>query len=284
MKVVFLIIFGLSDFISENLSNELTVALKVKNFAGHPIEVFRVSDQGNDFRRETKQPIRNATETSMDLLQGHRYAVRFLDDIISKDSAEFVKDLKEEILMVNIDPIQNKLDLYQITISEILINNTKLITSDCFTKYNTSENFTDCVAERLQKSYEKLHKDVEEIDTAYDNMADRMRNYTCVDSTLETSLPISSHDMSIGEKLYTVNTMFNTSHAKIWTIDDFVTADECEQFIEHGLPRLERATVSGQDGGSDISLSRKAQQAGLNLMRRPDHPLWNLYHRILHVT
>lgn len=106
-----------------------------------------------------------------------------------------------------------------------------------------------------------------------DQIADKLRNYTCADESLPTSTPKSSAVEFIYGKEYTVHTYLNMEMAKIWAVPDFVTDEECNLLMEHGRPRLQRAAVVGADGLGEISESRKAQQAGYNIEDEND-PLW----------
>ena len=81
-----------------------------------------------------------------------------------------------------------------------------------------------------------------------------------------------------------VNILLNTSHANIWTIEEFVTQSECDTLMRHGLPRLTRATVAAEDGSSIVSVNRKAQQASYDLYNQKNDPLSSLYNRILNIT
>lgn len=77
----------------------------------------------------------------------------------------------------------------------------------------------------------------------------------------------------------------DTDHAKIWTIDNFITPDECRILMNHGRPRLTRATVAAEDGSSIVSENRKAQQASYDLhAKKQKDPLWPLYNRVLATT
>jgi hypothetical protein len=55
------------------------------------------------------------------------------------------------------------------------------------------------------------------------------------------------------------------------------SSDECDIFLKHGRPLLQRATVAAEDGTSVLSESRKANQASYNfkLDQNPENdPLW----------
>ena len=53
------------------------------------------------------------------------------------------------------------------------------------------------------------------------------------------------------------------SSSQIHFIHDFITDDECKAMEEAAQPKLHAATVASGDGGSKLSESRKALQAGI---------------------
>ena len=56
-------------------------------------------------------------------------------------------------------------------------------------------------------------------------------------------------------------------------------------FIEHGTPKLRRATVAAEDGSSVVSENRKANQADYRFPGPlSEDPLGELYQRVLNMT
>ena len=134
--------------------------------------------------------------------------------------------------------------------------------------------FTDCVANLLQEDIVKISDSKDQLTKYRDLISSRLRNYTCSDLTMNSSEPISTETFSYANKRYKVDVIFNTPHAKIWAVHDFVSDDECAHFMKYGQSRLRRATVAAEDGTSTVSPHRKAQQAGYDLQTRPNDPLW----------
>lgn len=83
---------------------------------------------------------------------------------------------------------------------------------------------------------------------------------------------------------YEVKVLLQQDHAKVWTIDNFISHEECQTLINDAGGRLERATVSGANGGSVVSESRKAQQAAYSMSAGASDPLWPLYNRALEIV
>jgi hypothetical protein len=116
-----------------------------------------------------------------------------------------------------------------------------------------------------------------------DLMSGRLRNYTCADEKLETSKPLRSETIHYEGKRYTLDILFDTPSAKIWGIENFITDEECSVLENHARPRLERATVAGEDGTSIVSPNRRANQAVYDGVERngESDPLYPLYDRAL---
>ena len=91
--------------------------------------------------------------------------------------------------------------------------------------------------------------------------------------------------MSVENGRYNVETLFENSRAKIWTVANFISDDECDVLERFAKPVLRRATVAGEDGTSVVSENRKAQQAAYDKhQRNPQDPLAPLHQRVLQLT
>ena len=103
---------------------------------------------------------------------------------------------------------------------------------------------------------------------------------------MQPTEPESSYPVLIDDKPYTVDILLDSSHAKIWKIDNFITDEECDILVKHGKPLLHRATVAAEDGSSVVSENRKAQQASYNLHHQHPEtdPLFPLFDRVLSIT
>jgi hypothetical protein len=134
----------------------------------------------------------------------------------------------------------------------------------------------------LFKAASKERSKTKDITTYRDLMSDRLRNYTCADTKLQTSKPTRTDNIRVQNKDYVVDTMLDMKAAKIWAVHDFITAEECKILRDHGAKHLTRATVAGEDGLGTISENRKAQQASYN--PKEGGPLWNLYERVFEFT
>lgn len=136
----------------------------------------------------------------------------------------------------------------------------KLSMKKC-TDMRGTENYTSCVVAAGYDDFEGLAERTQAAKSSVLLMTSRLRNYTCSDPDLETTPPIYSTSVNASGNSYSVDILLNSDNAKIWTIDNLVSDDECETLMENARAKLVRATVSGDDGESVVSESRKAQQA-----------------------
>lgn len=186
----------------------------------------------------------------------------------------FTKGPREEVITINYSPDRG-MTSKQTTKFDDVMETIKESVRVCDTKEDDTE-YASCVANSVIDDISRITDSKELLKTSRNNMAGRLRNYTCSDPTMKTSTPISTYPYSDQQgKKFRVDTLFDTSHAKIWKVDNFITQEECNVLIDYGRPRLQRATVAAEDGSSVVSENRKAQQASYDLRKNSaSDPLW----------
>lgn len=113
------------------------------------------------------------------------------------------------------------------------------------------------MADEIEKANEEIAFQAE----VRRNMAALVENYTCADETLNTT---ESKRTETWENRK-VHVMIDRPASKIHVIDDFVTEEECKAVADTAEPILHDATVADGSGGSKLSESRKAKQAGIKV-------------------
>lgn len=138
-----------------------------------------------------------------------------------------------------------------------------------------NKGYAKCLSRALYKDLEQEHSDHKMLKHYRDEISDSLRNYTCADPDLQSSPALSTSSVVIADKRYNVSSLLDMDSAKIWTVPDFVTADECAVLEGQGRGRLTRATVAGEDGLFTVSNSRRAQQASYRFSDpESKDPLW----------
>ena len=171
----------------------------------------------------------------------HNFFVRFKDG--STGETKFTKSAYDEIVTVFCDEASHTLEL------EIHhpFDQMESLLEEAFRNCPDSSHpeHSDCLTHLSFPAMDKLLQHQQDVKDYRDKITDKLRNYTCADESLNTSTPISSAKEFVYDKEYTVNTYLKLDHAKIWSVPDFVTDEECAVLMDHGLPRLERAVVVG---------------------------------------
>jgi hypothetical protein len=164
------------------------------------------------------------------------------------------------------------------------------ITRYCYSSSNdSSQQFLPCMATNIMNDITALSDAKSKMQLYSSLISGRLRNYTCIDESMQTSTPIYTYNTTLQyrgmDREYEVNVLLDKNNSKIWTVDNFVSKEECDVFVEHGTPKLQRATVAAADGSSVVSESRKANQAGYKFSGPlSDDPLGELYQRLLNMT
>jgi hypothetical protein len=127
------------------------------------------------------------------------------------------------------------------------------------------------LATELESDFKYLTENKRKVASFRDTVATHLRNYTCSDSSLETSAPVAHYTYTpSGGQPLEVKVYLDRPHSKIWAIDGFVSEEECKILMDHGRPKLLRATVAAEDGSSVVSEHRKAQQASYDFHGEDD--------------
>ena len=151
------------------------------------------------------------------------------------------------------------------------------------------DQFLPCMATNIIDDIYSLSVVKQEMQNYIDSISGRLRNYTCIDESMQTSSPIYTYNTTLQyrgmDREYEVNVLLDKNHSKIWTVDNFVSKEECDVFIEHGTPKLQRAAVVDEYGAGIVSENRKANQADYYFSGPiSEDPLSELYQRVLNMT
>lgn len=123
------------------------------------------------------------------------------------------------------------------------------------------DSLADCVKGGIAKEIEKANEEITFQAGVRKNMAGLLENYTCADEGLNTTEPREVEEWEGRE----VKIMIDRPASKIHVVENFITEEECRAVEEAAAPILHDATVADGSGGSQLSDSRKAKQAGIKV-------------------
>lgn len=118
----------------------------------------------------------------------------------------------------------------------------------------------------------KLKEEEDELEFQFDlrdSTAFAIENFTCTDTSLESSPDVDQQEWTSEKDGVTrkVHVKLERAASRIHVIANFAYPEECDAMAETAAPRLHVASVADGKGGIEFSNSRKAKQAGI-------HPQW----------
>lgn len=117
-----------------------------------------------------------------------------------------------------------------------------------------------CVETDMAKSIFQLKEELAFQANVRSDMAKQMEDYTCADTSLETSTPlkVSVWEGAKDKAARTEHILLDRPASKIHLIKDFISDDECLAIETAAKPRMEQAMTADGKGGSHYSEHRKA--------------------------
>ena len=125
----------------------------------------------------------------------------------------------------------------------------------------------ECVEGEVAGTLSKANEEVAFQAKIRTGMAEKMENYTCVDTDLETSesLRTDTWRSTKDGKRRTVEVLLDRPASKIMLVKNFISRGECNAMEQAASTKLARASVADGKGGSHFSEHRKAMQAGITV-------------------
>ena len=114
----------------------------------------------------------------------------------------------------------------------------------------------------------KLRELKEEYDFQHDlrtDLSHKMENFTCLNPDLGTTPDVDYREWTSEKDNVTrpVHVKLDRPASRIHVVENFASVEECDAMEEKAAPRLHDASVADGKGGTQISESRKAKQAGI---------------------
>jgi hypothetical protein len=135
------------------------------------------------------------------------------------------------------------------------------LSSDPSSAESILDSLAACVQKGIANEIEKANEEIAFQAKVRKDMAELVENYTCADEMVNTT-EAKRTDVWEGRK---VNVYIDRPASRIHSIENFLTDDECRAVEEAAAPILHDATVADGSGGSKLSESRKAKQAGIKV-------------------
>ncbi|KAL3816610.1 hypothetical protein ACHAXA_000734 [Cyclostephanos tholiformis] len=252
--------------------------INIMNESGRRVEIYWINPDNGSMVLQSTPDILNGASMSLNSFVGHYFEVRELpgkktgvcggEDQTCRVDHFTVKTTQDQVIMIKEGVSVEHTDSKTIATrsASALLDTCK---SEAKSQLETGSQTPLSILESLGKCVEKgvaleIERANEEIAFQADvrkEMANLIENYTCADMTLNTT-EAKRTEYWEGRK---VDVMIDRPAAKIHVIENFLTQEECQAVEERAAPILHDATVADGSGGSKLSDSRKAKQAGIKV-------------------
>lgn len=145
------------------------------------------------------------------------------------------------------------------------------------------EFITKCIESSIAKEIEVATEEIAFQAQIRQKMAEGYENYTCADYAMPSTEPAETKYWRFKGRSREVNVLLDRPASKVHYVKDFISPEECDAMEAAAKTSLHRATVADGKGGSELSPSRKAMQAGIKIpwaLEKDENPLTTISRRV----
>jgi len=268
--------------------NEFSRPIQIINETGRRLEVFWVSVDTGELIPTLPAPVVAGATASLNSFMTHTFELREMPSTktgecsgennvchavrftVNENQNQAIYVMKDYSVHHHDDTTRAK----DVTVNLIATceDRAKSSISDGTSTLDETENIINELLSCVKKTVvTKIKKSMDEVNYQAKlrmSMADKWENYTCKDDTLPTSPTLREYkwnDEKNDNNAIQVDVLHEKASSQVHFIHDFITDDECNAMEEAAKPKLHQATVASGDGGSKITESRKAMQAGIQV-------------------
>lgn len=228
------------------------------------IQVFWINtfSEERNLVSQTTTPMRQSSEAKIVTFPGHEFSVRLLHHIPGLDVNFTVSD-HDETIYVYRDPDSGELYIERRDAMTDFLDYLHVVMGNCNDQFSSYDERADrllCIKRGIFDEMLRVQTSTGLVDTFRSDMAKRLTNYMCQDEELESTEPTSRYDFHYENRTYTVNVYFDSPTAKIWSVEDMITSEDCEILAQKGFPTLESAATTDDQGENIMTEERVAEQ------------------------
>lgn len=277
--------------------------INIHNDSGGKVELYWIHPNTREAVLQSTPYIYNGATFSLNSFVSHAFEIREMpgksgkcagDDDTCRVGYFAVNENDEQVIFVNKDfdiKHQDNVSIARESAEEI-INECK---SDALAKIkegdsdavNVVDSISKCIQSSVAKEMESANEEIAFQAGIRKKMAEHFENYTCADFALPTSEPLESTKWYYKGKKRSVDILLDRPASRIHLVKDFINPEECEAMEKEAAKSLHRATVADGKGGSEVSATRKAMQAGIKIpwrLEKDGNPLTTISRRVYDYT
>jgi hypothetical protein len=212
------------------------VRLKVVNHAGAPLQVFWVNtfSAEKELVPQTTKSLRNNSDTEINSYSTHQFTVRWTHHVPGTEVV-FEVGSTDETQRVTADN-EGRLHSERSDARTEALSTIRELSRECSSSggWSSRQEVAACLAQLVTAELSRVHQSTLLVKDYHRRMLLTFDKYRCGDQiTVNESVPTHSQNYLFLGRQYPVNVYLSPDNpdAQVWSIDDFLTADDCAQFF-----------------------------------------------------
>lgn len=278
--------------------------IAIHNESGSKVEVYWIHPQTNEEVLQSSPFIYNGATFSLNSFVSHSFEAREMPGKSGKCAGEdetcrvgyfAVNENDEQVIFIgknfeikHQDNVSIARDSAEEIIRECKESALENIKSGDTDSVEESVDFvSNCIETSVAKEMEQANEEIAFQAGIRKKMAEHFENYTCADYDMPTTDSVESDYWYYKGNKRNVEILLNRAASKVHLVKNFITPEECAAMEKEAERSLHRATVADGKGGSELSPSRKAMQAGIKIpwhLEKDANPLTTISRRVYDYT
>ena len=247
--------------------------MKIHNEAPYTIMAYWISVNDGSLVRQFSSPLQPNFTSTINTYTSHAFVfTKWTGSPDAKVSPEMPRHAHtgvEESVFVFEDAESGKLTVKMKDRTVFAREEAQEIMAPC-DALDSVDEYKRCAQDHVSRKMAAIAERQELAGDISDGISGHMRNYTCADLSAKETEPKhwETWVSQTGNQRVDVGLLLNSSHATIRRNRNFLSAEECRALIDTATPGLQRASTADNDGGDQITFSRRADQKGVPYDRR----------------
>jgi len=274
--------------------NQTARSINIKNHSGHKVELYWIHPQTNEAQLQSTPSIPNGADFPINSYIGHKFELRGLKKngkcghgmrgkgcskayFTVNDNSDQELIISRGMILKHDDNISKSKEAAHKIIHSCKEDTQRRLKNNEITHEHSIDILGDCVAENVSLEMKKNTEDQASQSIIRERMGELFESYTCKDYDLPITTAIDSKHWQYKHHHHEVSVFLERPASRIHFIEDFISPEQCIAMENEASNRLHSATVADGSGGSILSASRKAKQAGIKIP-------WHLEHEKNHLA
>lgn len=277
-RAILLALLSLLALLAHVSSNDASRSIQIMNESGRRVDVHWIHPDTGEMVLQSTPDILHGANFALNSYAGHAFQVRELPGKNSKVCAGegqtcrvdhfTVNRNQDQVIMIRDGVVVEHTDSKTIAaqsasnlLDECKSSAKSALTVDPSSAESILDSLASCVQKGIATEIERANEEIAFQAKVRKDLAEAVENYTCADALVNTTEAMRTEYW----KGRPVHVYVDRPASKIHAIENFLTEEECRAVGEAAAPILHDATVADGSGGSKLSESRKAKQAGIKV-------------------